>query len=172
MGKAKKNDFVPYELLSPGFEAVYTGEAELSKIDQSDLDFSYTQDQEGNVFMKYSTWGFCHQKEENWNADIRHINRMQGNLGALDDDTRRIRAQIASLQCCDSGVPATIDETFNAIGTGKLLEPAFHPGCWLSMGTRTTQPYQAESMQVIENVLQGYLGGQNKEHCLFVNKTK
>ncbi len=166
MGKVKKNDFVPYELVSPGFEAVYTGERDISKIDQSDINLSYTQDQEGNVFMKYSTWGFCHQKEEDWNAEIRHINRMQENLGVLDDDTRRIRAQIASLQCCDNGVPVTIDEILNAIGTGKLSEPAFHPGCWLSMGNRTTQPYHVESMRVIENVIKGYLDNQKKEHFI------
>ena len=48
----------------------------------------------------------------------------------------------------------------NAIGTGQLPKPAFHPGCWLSSGTRGTQPQQVESMRVIEGVLNGYLAGQ------------
>ena len=94
----EKNDFAPYDLVPPGFEAVYTGETEISKIDQSDLDLSHSQDKSGNVFMKYSSWGFTRVKEEDWDDEIKAINRMQKNLGALDDDTRRIRAQISSLQ--------------------------------------------------------------------------
>ncbi len=77
MGKMKKNDFVKNESVPPGFEAVYMGETELSRIDQSDQDLSYAQDQNGNVFMKYSIWGFSHQKEEDWNSEIRHMNKMQ-----------------------------------------------------------------------------------------------
>ena len=62
---------------------------------------------------------------------------------------------------CDSGFPVTVDEILNAIGTGWLPQPAFHPGCWLSRGTRTTQPGQPESMQVIEAVLRAYLAGES-----------
>ncbi len=77
----------------------------------------------------------------------------------MSDEIRRIRAYIASLQCCDNGIPVTIDEALRAIGCGRLPDTAFHAGCWLSMETRTTQPGQPEAMTVIEQVLREYLGG-------------
>jgi len=83
---------------------------------------------------------------------------MQADLGPLDDETRAIRAHIGSLVGCDSGIPVTIDELLNAIGTGKLPSPAFHNGCWLCRNGRTTQPHQAESMRVIEDIIGAYLG--------------
>jgi len=168
MKKPKKNDFAPYDLVTPGFEVVYTGETEIPKTDQSDSLFSFAQDKSGNVFMKYSSWGFARVKEKDWDAEINAINRMQKDLGVLGNDTRKIRAQISSLQCCDNGVPVTIDEILNAIGIGKLPQPAFHPGCWLSMGTRPTQHCDVESMCIIEKVLKGYLAGNAKEN--FINK--
>ena len=110
--------------------------------------------------MQYSLWGCFHTTVEEWNDEIHAINRMQAGLDPLSVDVRKIRAHIASLVPCDNGVPVTIDEILNVIGTGKLPEPAFHPGCWLSSGTRTTQPAQVESMRDIETVLRGYLDGQ------------
>lgn len=162
MGDKKVGQLVPYDTVSPGWEAVYTGKNDLSLF-KSDEYLTYNVDSEGNVVKKYSLWGFAHAKEEDWNDEIRYINSMQGKLGFLDDSTRRIRQHIASLVCCDNGVPVTIDEILNAIGTGHLPEPAFHPGCWMSEGTRSTQPYQVESMKVIEEVLTGYLKGKLKE---------
>jgi len=88
---------------------------------------------------------------------------MQEALGDLGDPARLIRAQIASLQCCDSGVPVTIDEILTAMGTDELRQPAFHAGCWLSMGTRGTQPGQTECMQTIETILRAYLAGTPAE---------
>ncbi len=116
--------------------------------------------------MRYSLWGFAATTEDKWDDEIRVINAMQAELGALDDATREIRAQIGSLVGCDNGVPVTIDEILMAIGAGQLPSPAFHAGCWMSRSTRTTQPGQAESMRTIESVLRGYLEGQPAETFL------
>jgi len=163
MPTRKPNELVPYGQTRPGFETVYTGQTSLSETSNPDLDLAFAQDEDGNVHMTYSCWGFSHLTEESWNDTIRHINAMQEALGPLDESSRRIRMHIASLQCCDNGVPVTIDEALNAIGTGQLPEPAFHPGCWLSSGARTTQPGQAECMQAMEHVLRSYLDGETAD---------
>ena len=127
-------DLAPYALVPVGFEATYVSESELSEVDQSDSDLEFVTDEDGNVAMCYSLWGFAHATEDKWDDEIRAINRMQTALGPLPDDTRRIRAHIGSFVGCDNGVPVTIDELLNAIGTGKLPSPAFHNGCWLCGG--------------------------------------
>jgi len=162
MANKKKGQLAPFDTVPLGFEMVYTGENDLSKF-KSDEYLIYSADKNGNVIMKYSLWGFAHTKEEDWNNEIKYINSMQEKLGFLDDNTRRIRQHIASLVCCDSGIPVTIDEILNAIGTGCLPDSSFHPGCWASSETRSTQPYQVEVMKVIEEVLRGYLNGKSKE---------
>jgi len=155
-------DLAPYALVPVGFEATYVSESELSEVDQSDSDLEFVTDEDGNVAMCYSLWGFAHATEDKWDDEIRAINRMQTALGPLPDDTRRIRAHIGSFVGCDNGVPVTIDELLNAIGTGELPSPAFHNGCWLCGGERTTQPHQAEAMRAIEDVLQSYLDGADQ----------
>ena len=178
MGKKNKDQLVPYNMVSLGWEAVYVGENDLSLFKSDDY-FTYSVDNDGNVMKKYSLWGFAHAKEEDWNDEIKYINSIQKKLGFLDDDIRKIRNQIASLLCCDNGVPMTIDEILNAIGTGHLSESAFHAGCWMCMSKRTTQPHHKETMQVIEEVLQGYLQGKTKEEFIlkypyakgFINRT-
>jgi hypothetical protein len=161
--RPQPGDFAAQELAAIGFEAVYTGQTGLSTIDASDADLAYDVDTDGNVYMRYSLWGFCYTEEKDWTGEIRYLNQMQAQLGPLDDETRAIRAHIASLVPCDSGFPVTVDEMLNAIGTGRVPQPAFHPGCWLSRGTRTTQPGQPESMAAIETVLRAYLEGQPTE---------
>lgn len=161
-GRPTAGDSVPYEMVPIGFEATYTGEADLSAVDTSDGHLTYFADDDGNVAMRYSLWGFAHTTEDKWDDEIRAINRMQGALGPLDDETRAIRAHIGSLVGCDSGIPVTIDELLNAIGTGKLPSPAFHNGCWLCRNGRTTQPRQGESMRVIEDVIGAHLDGQDQ----------
>lgn len=155
--------WAPYDTVPLGFEGVYTGEADRDAVDTEDPHLTYTADADGNVIQRYSLWGFAYPTEDTWTAEIRALNRMQADLGPLDDATRAIRAHIASLVPCDNGVPVTIDEILNAIGTGHLPAPAFHPGCWMSRGTRSTQPLQTESMRAIEAVLQGYRAGQAQE---------
>jgi hypothetical protein len=162
MSDKEKGQLVPYDMVSPGWEAMYTGEEDLSLF-KSDEYFTYSVDKDSKVIKKYSLWGFAHSKEEDWNDEIRYINSMQEKVSTLSDDTRRIRQHIASLVCCDSGVPVTIDEILNAIGTGHLPDKAFHPGCWMSIGERSTQPCQVETMKVVEEVLTGYLSGTSKE---------
>ena len=163
MSTHKMNDFSSYQNTRLGFETVYTGEKVLPNTAQTDPHLAYGKDPDGNVHITYSCWGFSHLREEDWNEEIRHINAMQERLGDLDVSTRRIRAHIASLQCCDSGVPVTIDEALNAIGSNELPLPSFHPGCWLSIGTRTTQPKQPECMQTIERVLLAYRDGGRQQ---------
>jgi hypothetical protein len=90
MENKKKGQLVPYDMVPPGFEMVYTGKNDLSKF-KSDQHLTYSADNNGNVIMRYSQWGFAHSKEEDWNDEIRYINSMQGKLGFLDDNTRRIR---------------------------------------------------------------------------------
>jgi hypothetical protein len=150
-------DFAPNESVPIGFEATYTGQTGLPATDTSDADLAFYADSGGNVIVRYSLWGFCFSRKEDWTNEIRLINHMQTRFGPLNDETRAIRAHIASLVPCDSGFPVTVDEMLNAIGTGRLPQPAFHPGCWLSRGTRTTQPGQPASMRVVEDVLRSYL---------------
>jgi hypothetical protein len=122
---------IPYDMLSPGFEAVYTGEKSSEPVEKDELITGLTTDKNGNIIRKWPTvtWTFPGQ-EKNWDAEIKYINKMQSELGPLDDNVRQIRAHIASFVPCDSGFPVTVDELLNAIGKGKLDEPSFHNGCW------------------------------------------
>ncbi|TET23891.1 MAG: hypothetical protein E3J71_00765 [Candidatus Stahlbacteria bacterium] len=168
--------FMPYEMLTPGFEAVWMGKkleegTKLKKVGESKdeagavLQEGEFVDKESNIYYKWSLWSFT-LDESAWDDKIRYINKMQQKLGPLDDDTRRIRAQIAGLVHCDSGFPVTADQILDAIGRGKLPDPAFHAGCWHSMGTKTTQPRQPEAMQVIEETLLRYLDGKPAEELI------
>jgi len=159
MATKTKDELVPYELVEPGFEARYTGETGISRCKPDDYR-SFSVDRDGNVYMKYSAWGFAHVTKDSWDNEIRYINSLQSALGPLDDQTRRIRQYIASLQCCDNGVPVTIDDALNAIGTGELPARPFHAGCWMSVDRRTTQPNDVESMRAIEAILKGFLAGR------------
>ena len=165
MANKMVGQLVPFDMVSPGWEAEYTGESDLSLV-KSDMLVTYSADTEGNVLGKYSLWGFENIREEDWSKEIRYINTMQSQLGFLDENTRKIRQYIGGLVCCDSGVPVTIDEILNVIGTGRLPESSFHAGCWMSTGTRSTQPHQIESMKVIENVLKGFLDGETEEQSI------
>ncbi len=160
-----KDELVPQELLEPGFEARYAGTTDLAA-HKSDEYRTYSADPDGNVYMKYSAWGFNHAAPDKWNDEIRYVNSLQARLGRLDDKTRRIRQHIASLQCCDNGIPVTIDEALNAIGNGELPAKPFHAGCWLGMPGRTTQPGDVETMKLIEEVLRGFLAGKAKQEFL------
>ncbi|TKJ43339.1 hypothetical protein CEE36_04725 [candidate division TA06 bacterium B3_TA06] len=172
----KTKPFVPYKMLTPGFEAVWTGKrleqgVKLKKAGESKdeagavLQEGELADEEGNIYYKWSLWSFT-LDEETWDERIRYINQMQEKLGPLSDDVRRIRAQIAGLVHCDSGFPVTADQILDAIGRGKLPDPAFHSGCWHPMGTKTTQPRQPEAMQVIEETLLRYLDGKPAEELI------
>ena len=166
MVETTRQRLVPYGLVSPGFESVYTGEKSASPIDETELITARTTDDAGNVIVRWPvfSWTFPGQ-EKDWDDEIRNINEMQARLGPLDDDTRQIRAHIASLVPCDSGLPVTVDELLDAIGRGKLSEPSFRNGCWcpgMWWQQRTTQPLHMESMRTVHAVLTGYLAGRSR----------
>ena len=153
----KWGDLLPHGIAPVGFEAMYTGQTAPSS--ESDEYRDCRVDAEGTPYVLYSLWGFAHIKEENWNDEIRLLNSMQQELPQLSDDVRRIRQQIASLVCCDSGVPVTIDEILNAMGTGRLPGHPFHAGCWMSLGVRSTQPEHIQSMRTIDAIIRGHVDG-------------
>jgi len=165
--KKRKERLVPYNMVSPGFEAIYTGRKASSEGENVEMITTVIADETGNEIRKWPvvSWTFPGE-EKNWDEEIKYINGMQSKLGALDNSTRRIRAHIASLVPCDSGFPVTVDELLNAIGKGKLDEPSFRNGCWCSgmwWRQKTTQPLQMESMKTINTILKGYLAGRPKE---------
>lgn len=189
MGNKKKR-LVPYNMVSPGFEAVYTGEKATTPIEKSEqrsVGVRFT-DESGNVIEKWSTWTWTFSDQwpeegEEWgNKEIQFINSMQAKLGHLDDKIRQIRAHTGSLVPCDSGFPVTVDELLNAIGRGQLSEPSFHNGCWMCAvwwDTKTAQPLQGDSLQTIYEILAGYLAGKSEEELIkrfpyakgFINRT-
>jgi hypothetical protein len=119
-------------------------------------------DDSGKKMKKWSVWPIT-KGPEDWDDKIRYINKMQGELGVLNEEVRRLRIQIGSFLACDSGFPTTVDELLKAIGEGKSTKPTFHNGCWMATGERTTQPHHIESMCVIYEVLTSYLEGKGKE---------
>jgi len=181
--KKRKERLVPYNMVSPGFEAIYTGKKPSSEGERVEIITTVNTDEAGNEIRKWSvvSWTFPGQ-EKDWDEEIKYINNMQSKLGELDDSTRQIRSHIASLAPCDSGFPVTVDELLNAIGRGKLDEPSFRNGCWCSgmwWKQKTTQPAHIESMRIIHTVLTGYLAGKTREDCIkefphaagFINRT-
>ena len=183
MANEKKNKLVPYDAVSPGFEAIYTGKKSSSEGEKLDIITTITSDNAGNEIRRWPvfSWTFPGQEKE-WDEEIKHINNMQSELGDLDDCTRQIRAHIASLVPCDSGFPVTVDELLNAISRGKLDEPSFRNGCWCSgmwWQQKTTQPAHIESMRTINTILKGYLAGEPREDFIrefpgaagFINRT-
>ena len=181
--KNKNKRLVPYNSLSPGFEAVYTGRKSSSDSEKAELITTVTQDNTGHEIRKWSVVSWTWPGQENdWNEEIKFLNNMQRKLGNLDDATRQIRAHIASFVPCDSGFPVTVDELLNAIGKGSLDEPSFHNGCWCSgmwWQQKTTQPLQNECMLNIHSILQDYLAGETRQKLLrvfpyassFINRT-
>jgi len=181
--KKSKVRLVPYNMVSPGFEAIYTGRKASSEGEKVEIITNVIADEAGNEIRKWPvvSWTFPGE-EKNWDEEIKYINRMQSKLGALDDSTRRIRAHIASLVPCDSGFPVTVDELLDAIGKGKLDEPSFRNGCWCSgmwWLQKTTQPLHIESMKIINTILKGYLAGRPEDDFIgkfpsaagFINRT-
>ncbi len=171
----KKNELIPYDQVSPGFEAVYTGETSSASVRQSDMTSTLYSDEDGNLIGQLCTipWIFPNERgqwnEDTWDDTVKHLCDMQIKLGPLTDNIRRLRAHITSLIPCDSGLPVTIDEILFAITRGKLDRVSFRNGCLCSgmaKQIRTSQPGQAGSMRTIHSVLQAYLKGTPKEDTL------
>lgn len=166
MKTSMKGRLVSYDRVATGFEAMYVEEDQ----DKPDDASCIVQDNSGKRMRKWSLCN-CQDDESKWDTEIKLLNRLQSELGQLEDEIRKIRAHIASLTPCDSGLPVTVHELLAAIGSGQLKEPSFHNGCW-NCGrwwkTKCSQPDHIESMRVVHDVLTGYLEGESKES--FVQK--
>jgi len=171
----KKNTLVPYDQVSPGFEAVYTGETSSTPVRETQMTTILYSDEDGNLISQWSTipWTFPNEegewKEDEWDDTIKHLRDMQSKLGPLTDNIRLLRCHITSLIPCDSGLPVTVDELLFAIARGKLERSSFKNGCMCSgMGCqlKTSQPRQMESMRTIHGVLHAYLRGEPREDAI------
>jgi len=176
MSETKEVGLVPYDLLSPGYEAVYTGEKVAPGETRAHNDglYRFEADAAGRVFKPWSPWTWTwapgmHDSEPQWDDQIRSINSLQASLGPLSDSTRRIRAHIGTLVPCDMGFPVTVDQLLSEIGTGQLATKPFHNGCWVQDAVPnqgTTQPQNARAWKTIETVLSNYMEGVSRENVL------
>jgi hypothetical protein len=172
----KKDTLVPYEQVSPGFEAAYTGETSSTPVRKNEMITTLLySDEDGNLISQWSTipWTFPDEKgewkEDAWDDTVKYLHEMQSKLGPLTDSIRRIRAHITGLIPCDSGLPVTVDELLFAIARGKLERSSFKNGCLCSgMGCqlKTSQPRQMESIRTIHGVLHAYLRGEPREDAI------
>jgi hypothetical protein len=175
MVKKKKDTFVPYDQVSPGFEAVYTGETSEEPVQKSEMVSTLYSDEDGNLISQWCTipWFFPNEegqwKEDEWDDTVKHLHEMQSKLGPLTDSIRLLRCHITGLIPCDSGLPVTVDELLFAIARGKLERSSFKNGCMCSgMGCKlkTSQPRQMESIRTIYGVLNAYLVGETREDAV------
>ncbi len=171
----KKNTLVPYDQVSPGFEAVYTGETSSTPVRKSEMTSTVYSDEDGNLISQWSTipWIFPNEegewKEDEWDDMVKHLHEMQSKLGPLTDSIRLLRTHITSLIPCDSGLPTTVDEALFAIARGKLDRVCFRNGCLgleMAPQLKTSQPRQMESIRTIHSVLHAYLTGEPKQNAI------
>ena len=160
-----KTKLLPYEEVEPGFESQYTGELPTDSTAEGEIAEQEYTDDSGNVCLKWDLWALSGVAAD-WGPEIQYINGMQERLGPLSDELRKVRQHISSIVHCDNGIPVTIDQVLDEIAHGQLDEQAFHAGCWMSPGTRGTQPGQPEAMQTIEDLLNGYLNGTTRDQAL------
>jgi hypothetical protein len=171
----KKDTLVPYDQVSPGFEATYTGETSSTPVQENEMISTLHSDESGNLIRQWSTipWTFPDKedgwKEGQWDDTVKYLHEMQSKLGPLTDSIRRIRAHITGLTPCDSGLPVTVDELLFAIARGKLDGASFRNGCidsCMARQVKTSQSLHGESMRTIHAFLKAYLAGQSREACL------
>lgn len=162
--KTSHYQLVPYEQVEPGFEAAYTGEKIKVESTSQDLADDLFADKEGRVARKWCTYAAWFSGEpQDWDDDVRTLNALQKHLGWLDDETRRIRAHIGTVETCDVGLPVAVDEILGAIGHGRFVGPPFRAGCrcgdepWTLRGT---QSRQVECMGVICDTIGRYRSGE------------
>ncbi|MBN2543980.1 hypothetical protein JXI42_14065 [bacterium] len=161
MNEKTKSSLVPYEMVSPGWEAIYTDEKFSTSPNKSSEWATFYGDDDDNEIRKWSVWTIS-RNEDDWNEEMKYLNSVQEKLSPLNVDIRWLRIHIGSFLPCDSGFPVTLDEILNSIGQGQLPENHFHAGCWMGFGTRSTQPLQVECIQIIENILTKWRNNVNK----------
>ncbi|MHC4574959.1 MAG: hypothetical protein ACYS76_12655, partial [Planctomycetota bacterium] len=63
----KKDELVPYDQVSPGFEAAYTGETSSTPVHENEMITTLHSDENGNLIRQWSTipWTFP-DKEDGW----------------------------------------------------------------------------------------------------------
>ena len=128
--KTSDYQLVPYEQVEPGFEAAYTGERINVESTAQDRTDDLLVDNEGRVVRKWCTYAaWFSDKPQDWDGDISMLNVLQERLGRLDDEIRRIRAHIGTIEACDVGLPVAVDEVLGAIGHGRFLCHPFRAGC-------------------------------------------
>jgi len=171
----KKDTLVPYEQVSPGFEAVYTGETSSTPVQENQMVSTLYSDEDGNLISQWCTipWIFPDKedgwKEGEWDDTVKCLHEMQSKLGPLTDSIRLLRCHMTGLIPCDSGLPVTVDELLFAIARGKLERSSFKNGCLCSgMGCqlKTSRPGHAESLRIIHDVLHAYLEGEPEANAL------
>ena len=105
----KKNTLVPYDQVSPGFEAVYTGETSSTPVHENEMISTLYSDENGNLIRQWCTipWTFPDKedgwKEGEWDDTVKHLHTMQSELGPLTDSIRLLRCHITSLIRKDPG---------------------------------------------------------------------
>jgi len=171
----KKDKLVPYDQVSPGYEAAYTGETSSTPVQENEMVTTLYSDENGNLIRQWSTipWT-CPDKEGEWKEGawddtVKHLHEMQIKLGPLTDSIRLIRCHISGVTPCDSGLPVTVDELLFAIARGKLERSSFKNGCLCSgMGCqlKTSQPQQMESVKTIHAVLNAYIADEPKQNAI------
>ncbi len=171
----KKDELIPYDQVSPGYEAVYTGETSSKTVRESEMVSTLYSDEDGNLISQWSMipWTFPDEEgrwnEDAWDDTVVHLNVMQAELGPLSDGIRLLRCHISGLVPCDSGLPATIDELLFAIARGGLESSSFKNGCLcsgLGIQPKTSQPGQLESLRTIHAVINAYLSGEPSKGVL------
>jgi hypothetical protein len=162
--KTSDYQLVPYEQVEPGFEAAYTGERINVESTAQDRTDDLLVDNEGRVVRKWCTYAaWFSDKPQDWDGDISMLNVLQERLGRLDDEIRRIRAHIGTIEACDVGLPVAVDEGLGAIGHGRFLCHPFRAGCRCGdepWELRGAQPRQVECMQAIRDTISRYRSGE------------
>lgn len=171
----QKDTLVPYDRVSPGFEAVYTGETSPTPVQENEMTSTRYSDEDGNLIRQWCTipWSFPDEqgqwKEDAWDHTVKRLNEMQSKLGPLTDSIRLLRCHITGLIPCDSGLPVSVDEALFAIARGQLERSSFRNGCLcsgLGCQLKTSQPRQAESIRTIHSVLNAYLAGESEHNVV------
>ncbi|MCF7972849.1 MAG: hypothetical protein K9N55_03440 [Phycisphaerae bacterium] len=171
----KKESLVPYDQVSPGFEAMYTGETSSAPVRKNEMISTLYSDDHGNLIRQWCTipWIFPNEEGEwkagEWDDTVKYLCDMQARLGPLNDSIRLLRCHITSLIPCDSGLPVTVDELLFAIAREKLERSSFKNGCMcsgLGCQLKTSQPQQMESTKTIYAVLKAYLAGEPKHNAV------